>query len=199
MARSEAPKPGDAVGAGSPVGTGERVCLIPAAHPWPHTGRERRPSLLPGRSGHLQGTARPSLCHVLALWNRSASVLEKRRVMRKTLPAAGFYVWRGKCWASRVLPERPAQKPLCTPTPTPVPDNGTERNYLFSERLSRRPSPGWLVSMRLGRWGAGVGAGRPPSLGPVGHLETTGGSTAGAERLHQTAPAMRCPVAPSSR
>lgn len=50
----------------------------------------------------------------------------------------------GPCW---VVQGDPSQKPLCSP---PGSDNGTERNYLFSKRLSGGPRPGCLVSMQLG-------------------------------------------------
>ena len=45
-----------------------------------------------------------------------------------------------------------SQKPLCSPPP--VPDNGTERNYLFSKRLSGRPSQAGLFPCG---WELGVG------------------------------------------
>lgn len=50
----------------------------------------------------------------------------------------------GPCW---VVQGDPSQKPPCSP---PGSDNGTERNYLFSKRLSGGPRPGCLVSMQLG-------------------------------------------------
>lgn len=120
----------------------------------------------------------PPGCRVRALGHKSDSVLEERRRLREALPVTGFYVCSenaGPCW---VGPAGLAQKPLCSP---PAPDNGTERNYLFSKRLSRRPSPGWLISMRL-RGDPSLG---PPILvpspapGPSGPLGGGGNSQGG--------------------
>lgn len=170
------------------------LCTHTPAHP-------RRAAALPPARAHgafYRGEAGDSPALPAAMCSPSGTkvilYLRKGGVMRKT---SRYRVLRleGKCWASQGRPERPAQKPLCPPTPTPAPDNGTERNYLFSGRLSRRPSPGWLVSMRLGGWR--LGGRPPPSSGPGVRLGDHGRQHSWGQRTEPiNSPASEMPSGP---
>lgn len=75
--------------------------------------------------------------------------------MRKTSRYRALHL-EGKCRASPGLTKGGCHKsPFVPPTSA---DNGTERNYLFSKRLSGRPSQAGLFPCGW-EWGVGCGGG----------------------------------------
>ena len=162
IVRRNGPNPTDwAVGAGGPWASSPEEC----AHftPSPPRGRERAccssaprsPASRPLAQGVLQEMRRKNRALPAAMcWPSATKVilyLRKGEGYEKNFPLQGFTFggkmpgltgsYQGGCHKSPFVPPTSA-------------DNGTERNYLFSKRLSGRPSQAGLFPCG---WESGVG------------------------------------------
>lgn len=152
---------------GAAAGTeGECVCLNPSAHSRPHTHGEQRPSLLPGRAGILQGRSRrppgPPCCHVLALWNKSDSVLEKMRGYEKDFPLQGF-TFGGKMLGLAGPTRAACTKAPLSPHPHPSARQWHRKKLSFQRKIKQASEPR-LAGFHAAR-GLGAGGSTPSQLG----------------------------------
>ena len=143
------------------------VFISPLPHPgerWRGRGTLQLPTLplafQAPCTGHFAMMRRKNRALPTAMrWSSATKVilyLRKGEGYEKNFPLQGFTFGGKMPGLAGSYQGGLSQKPLCSPPP--VPDNGTERNYLFSKRLSGRPSQAGLFPCGL-EWGVGWGGG----------------------------------------